>query len=120
MSGAAEVTEVTIKVCSGGVLSERTYLELNGKAALKFLARSLVDAGLDQRELAVEILYLGVEMMPKPKPVLNEDGTLKNFMIKGADRSFRCVCGGNVFHKPDDARPSMYRCNSCEEDYDSK
>ena len=122
MSGGTEATAVTIRVCAGDVRNERTYPELNGKDALAFLARSLVDAGLNQRELAVQLLYLGVEMMPKtkPKPVLNEDGTLKNFMFKEAGRSFRCACGGNVFHQPDDARPSVYRCNSCEEDYGSE
>ncbi len=122
MSGVTGATEVTIRVCAGDVRNERTYPELNGKAALAFLAQSLVDAGVDQRELAVQLLFLGAEMLPKPKPVLNEDGTLKNFMvnmINEGGRSFYCRCGGNVFHKPDSARPSVYRCNSCEEDYGS-
>jgi hypothetical protein len=128
MSGAAGVTEVTIRVCAGGVRNERTFLDadpnVKHKAALAFLVQALVEGGADQRKLALQLMYLGAEMMPKtkpkPKPVLNEDGTLKNFMFKEAGRSFRCACGGNVFHQPDDARLAMYRCNSCEQDYGSE
>ena len=47
--------------------------------------------------------------------VKNEDGKVKDFMVflEGKERSFRCDCGCNIFHKPinDDA---VYICNSCD------
>jgi len=45
-------------------------------------------------------------------PVM-KDGEIENFIIKG----FRCNCGGNVFHKPDDRDLNLYRCNSCDATY---
>lgn len=50
-------------------------------------------------------------------PVLNEDGSLKNFTLNVDGKSFRCACGCNVFHKPDDKRQEIYQCNACEQWY---
>lgn len=52
----------------------------------------------------------------KPEPVKNPDGTIKQFMIKtpgAGDKHFRCMCGLNVFHKPDSRRPNLFKCNGC-------
>lgn len=39
---------------------------------------------------------------------------VKSIMIRerGADRSFRCSCGCNVFHHPEE-RTDRYECNAC-------
>lgn len=50
--------------------------------------------------------------VPTTTPVM-KDGKVKNFMIKG----FRCNCGCNVFHKPDDKNLNFYQCNGCETTY---
>ena len=47
------------------------------------------------------------------KAVLNDDGTLHNFMLKLDGKSFRCECGCNVFHKPDRKHLEIYECNGC-------
>jgi|LauGreDrversion2_3_1035106.scaffolds.fasta_scaffold01617_3 hypothetical protein len=49
----------------------------------------------------------------KPQPVLNPDGSLECFMPKVRGETFRCSCGCNVFHKPDDTKPDLFACNSC-------
>lgn len=45
--------------------------------------------------------------------VKNDDGTLANFTLNLDGKKYRCVCGCNVFHKPDKEKPEIYRCNSC-------
>ena len=47
------------------------------------------------------------------KPLLHPDGGLHQFMLKVGGKHFRCECGCNVFHKPDDADLELYECNSC-------
>lgn len=47
-------------------------------------------------------------------PVRSEDGKVENFMPKVNGKFFRCSCGCNVFHKPDETRPYLFECNSCE------
>lgn len=50
---------------------------------------------------------------PTIKAVKNPDGSIENFMPKVNGKSFRCNCGCNVFHKPDDKDPDLYECNAC-------
>ncbi len=60
---------------------------------------------------------------PKLEPVLDLLGNVKQSMIqlpKFNGRSFKCKCGGNVFHQPDKTRPNIYECNSCGTWYESK
>jgi hypothetical protein len=47
------------------------------------------------------------------KPLLHPDGSLHQFMLKVGGSHFRCECGCNVFHKPDDTDLELYECNSC-------
>jgi hypothetical protein len=54
------------------------------------------------------------------KPVRMNDGKLENFILKVAGKPFRCQCGCNVFHKPDDTRLEHYKCNGCELAYDAE
>lgn len=42
---------------------------------------------------------------------------IKNVMIKVAGKPFRCKCGCNVFHHPEE-RPEVYECNACEQWYE--
>lgn len=39
-----------------------------------------------------------------------------DIMLKVGGKPFRCHCGANVFHHPED-RPDVYECNGCEEWY---
>lgn len=55
----------------------------------------------------------------KPQPVLNPDGSLKCFMPKVGGKGFKCSCGCNVFHKPDDTKPDIFACNACPAVYGS-
>lgn len=52
------------------------------------------------------------------RPVL-KDGTLENFILRVGGKGFRCRCGCNVFHKPDDTRMEHYQCNGCGLAYDA-
>lgn len=52
--------------------------------------------------------------------VKDENGELKNFIIRLEGRAWRCPCGGNVFHKPDIKKQGRYKCNSCKKVYDSE
>lgn len=45
-------------------------------------------------------------------PVM-KNGVVENFMPRINGKSFRCACGANVFHKPDEDRPEIYECNGC-------
>ena len=51
------------------------------------------------------------------KPVTLADGSLHNFTVKVGGKPFRCSCGCNVFHKPDETRQHIYQCNACESWY---
>ena len=51
------------------------------------------------------------------EPVRNPDGSLENFMISINGKNFACSCGCNVFHKPDNTRLEIYKCNSCGHEY---
>lgn len=46
------------------------------------------------------------------------DGSVENFTLKVGGKSFRCQCGGNVFHKPDRKHLELYECNACEVRYE--
>jgi hypothetical protein len=50
----------------------------------------------------------------KSQPVINDDGTLRNFMLRVGGKPYRCECGCNVFHKPDQKKVDLYECNACE------
>lgn len=52
-------------------------------------------------------------------PILSEDGFVKNTMlyVDGSRTSYRCECGANIFHQPDDKEPERYKCNSCGAEY---
>jgi hypothetical protein len=58
-------------------------------------------------------------VQPEGTPVM-KDGKLENFMLKIGGKSYRCKCGCNVFHKPDDRRPDIYRCNSCDDTFETE
>lgn len=51
--------------------------------------------------------------MNPENPVTNGDGRVKEFFIRLTSGVFFCECGCNVFHKPDDKRLEIYKCNSC-------
>lgn len=52
--------------------------------------------------------------MPK---LIHKDKTLHQFMLQIKDKCFRCKCGCNVFHIPDDQDLNLYQCNGCETKY---
>lgn len=56
----------------------------------------------------------------KPTPVLNEDGTLMEFVFRNSGKRFYCRCGCNVFHKPDKTKLNLYKCNGCRLEYISE
>jgi len=45
------------------------------------------------------------------------DGKLHQFLISIAGERFRCECGCNVFHQPDDQELTRYKCNSCGDEF---
>lgn len=45
------------------------------------------------------------------------DGKLHQFLLCIAGERFRCECGCNVFHKPDDQELTRYKCNSCGDEF---
>ena len=55
----------------------------------------------------------------KPQPALNPDGSIQCFMPRVGGKGFKCSCGCNVFHKPDDTKPDIFACNSCPAVYSS-
>jgi DNA-directed RNA polymerase subunit RPC12/RpoP len=55
--------------------------------------------------------------MSDRQPVLMPDGKLHQFLLSVAGKGFRCACGCNVFHKPDDQDLCRYKCNSCGEEF---
>jgi hypothetical protein len=54
------------------------------------------------------------------QPVRDADGNMKQSMLKVDGKPFRCRCGCNVFHQPDDTQPEIYACNACESWYESE
>lgn len=56
------------------------------------------------------------EEKPKPTPVM-KNGKMEEFIVRVAGKPFRCNCGCNVFHKPDDTDLELYQCNACGEQY---
>lgn len=58
--------------------------------------------------------------MNKEEPVLNEDGTIRSYVLTVAGKDFFCKCGCNCFHKPDKTRPEVFECNSCQIRYGSR
>lgn len=54
------------------------------------------------------------------QPKLNQHGEIENFTVRiTGEKLFRCRCGCNVFHKPDNTRPEYYQCNGCKSTYDT-
>lgn len=51
-----------------------------------------------------------------PKKVM-KDGKLENFTVSINGKNFKCSCGCNVFHKPDDTKLELYQCNACGTQY---
>jgi len=51
-----------------------------------------------------------------------KDEKLENFTIRLPDIKgfFRCQCGCNVFHKPDDTNLNLFKCNGCGVEYSSE
>ena len=47
-----------------------------------------------------------------PLPVM-EHGGLKESTIRINGSLYRCSCGCNVFHQPDDTNLDLYQCNAC-------
>jgi Lar family restriction alleviation protein len=54
---------------------------------------------------------------PKSEPVLDKNGKIENFIMSSGGKPFRCSCGCNVFHKPDNKNLTLYECNSCHTEY---
>jgi hypothetical protein len=54
----------------------------------------------------------------RPTPVLDADGKRKDFMLTVGGKPYRCLCGCNVFHKPDASNPNIYECNACEQQFE--
>jgi hypothetical protein len=46
-------------------------------------------------------------------PVRNADGSLHELTLKVAGKPFRCQCGCNVFHQPDNTDAALVQCNAC-------
>lgn len=40
-----------------------------------------------------------------------------NIVLTVGGKAFRCECGCNVFHHPDDEDWSIYACNACRHEY---
>lgn len=53
------------------------------------------------------------------KAVKLPDGSLENFMLRIGGKPYRCECGCNVFHKPDNKRLDLYECNGCEQRFEA-
>ncbi len=47
-------------------------------------------------------------------------GDIENFTVRVGGKLFRCSCGCNVFHKPDQRFPGLYECNACEARFESE
>lgn len=41
-----------------------------------------------------------------------------DIMLRVAGKRFRCSCGCNVFQHPE-GEPDIYRCNSCNKEYEA-
>lgn len=54
---------------------------------------------------------------PESEPVLDKNGKIENFIMSSGGKPFRCHCGCNVFHKPDNKKLTLYECNSCHTEY---
>jgi hypothetical protein len=52
-------------------------------------------------------------------PLRHPGGSLHQFTLKDMGNPFRCECGCNVFHKPDDTDLDLYECNGCGDWYRS-
>lgn len=77
----------------------------------------LIGISINLKPIAKTEETTSVTEAPDPKPVLNDDGTLAEFMIKVNGKPFRCSCNCNVFTKPDDTKLLQYECNCCGETY---
>lgn len=67
-----------------------------------------------------DITQQGAGMCAPTNPIRNEDGSLHQSTLKVGGQRFRCACGCNVFHQPDDRRPETYQCNSCDARFTSE
>lgn len=41
-----------------------------------------------------------------------------SYTIRTGKHLFRCLCGCNVFHKPDSTDTNLYQCNLCGKQYE--
>lgn len=62
--------------------------------------------------------FFTINVPVEDKPVRHPDGRLWEFVIpvEGGGH-FRCSCGCNVFHKPNDKRLELFQCNACPRRY---
>lgn len=63
----------------------------------------------------LECMQAAMVAKPKPtQPVKMANGDIENFTLRIGGKAYRCPCGCNVFHKPDDTNLLRYQCNACE------
>jgi hypothetical protein len=53
------------------------------------------------------------EAVDKARSVIESAAKTGNFILKVADKPFRCSCGCNVFHHPP-SDPEVFACNACD------
>ncbi|MCK5021595.1 MAG: hypothetical protein KAS32_31595 [Candidatus Peribacteraceae bacterium] len=53
------------------------------------------------------------------KPKTRIDGKLWEFTLKIGGERHRCECGCNVFHKPDETKSYLYKCNCCPYEFET-
>lgn len=82
------------------------------KAALERIANHDYRGNRSSESCIAREALAKLDTTSEPNPVM-KDGKLENFMVKVKGQTFRCSCGSNVFHKPDDRDLNLYRCNGC-------
>ena len=68
----------------------------------------------------IELLQNNKSHLPNPKTPVLKDGELEQSTIRINGSLFRCSCGCNVFHKPDDTLLELYKCNACGVEYEAQ
>lgn len=59
------------------------------------------------------------DIIPVGRTPVKLNGETQSFMLVIAGENYRCECGCNVFHKPDDTDLNRYKCNSCDIEMDT-
>lgn len=59
-------------------------------------------------------------MTPEVDKITPVKQSLEQFTVRVAGKLYRCECGCNVFHKPDDSNPDLYECNSCGSQFEAE